>query len=159
MEKSIIDIQLQLDERITPNAEVEAERNQAIKDLLMENQFQPLSEAANKQWKLHLLTENDELIFKLFEEKQSQPVHIFTIASSLFRLIIKDYFIITKSYSQMLKAGEMNKLETIDMARRGIHNEGAHLLQEVLENNVKMDKETARRLFTLICVLHLREAV
>ncbi len=73
-----------------------------------------------------------------------------------FRSIIRDYFIVVESYQEMLKTGIINKVEAIDMGRRGVHNEGAEILLHLLENKINMDFETARRLFTIITILHAR---
>ena len=73
-----------------------------------------------------------------------------------FRRIVKDYFIVCESYYEAVKGGRLAQVEAIDMARRGLHNEGSSLLMERLADKVAIDLATARRLFTLICVLHLR---
>jgi uncharacterized protein (UPF0262 family) len=73
-----------------------------------------------------------------------------------FRRVIKDYFLICESYLQAIKGATPSRIEAIDMARRGLHNEGSDLLREALAGRVEMDHDTARRLFTLICVLHIR---
>jgi uncharacterized protein (UPF0262 family) len=70
--------------------------------------------------------------------------------------VIKDYFLICESYLQAIKGATPSRIEAIDMARRGLHNEGSDLLKEAFGERVTMDHDTARRLFTLICVLHIR---
>ena len=78
----------------------------------------------------------------------------FTCLLGPFRQVVKDYFQICESYIEAVKKLPPSQIETIDMARRGIHNEGSRVLQERLEGKAEVDTDTARRLFTLICVLH-----
>ena len=78
------------------------------------------------------------------------------LALAPFRILIKDYFLICESYYEAVKTASRDKIQTIDMARRGLHNEGSELLSAQLEESLKMDLSTARRLFTLICVLHIK---
>mgnify|MGYP003527852400 CR=1 FL=1 len=73
-----------------------------------------------------------------------------------FRRLIKDYFMICESYFQAIRSASPSRIEAIDMGRRGLHNEGAEKLEGALEGKIKVDGETARRLFTLVCVLHIR---
>ena len=86
---------------------------------------------------------------------QQEPVEI-VLATRPFRRVVKDYFMICDSYFQAIKGATPSRIEAIDMARRGLHNEGSEILREALEGRVEIDHDTARRLFTLVCVLHIR---
>ncbi len=103
-----------------------------------------------------VLLREEESVREWAWEQATAPSYQWPLSLSSFKPIVKDYFIITQSYSQALTQGDMNKLEAIDMGRRGIHNEGAQILIDALEQKAELDFDTARRLFTLICVLHLR---
>jgi uncharacterized protein (UPF0262 family) len=78
------------------------------------------------------------------------------LALGPFRRVVKDYFTVCESYYTALKSASPSQIEAIDMGRRGLHDEGAELLRERLAGKVEMDGNTARRLFTLLCVLHIR---
>ncbi|MGB0440133.1 MAG: UPF0262 family protein, partial [Paracoccaceae bacterium] len=102
---------------------------------------------------LHLAIRDKRLVFDV-TTTDKQPAGAFHLSLSPFRQVVKDYFQICKSYFDAVKSLPPSQIETIDMARRGIHNEGARILQERLEGKVALDDDTARRLFTLVCVLH-----
>lgn len=160
MENSIKAIKLHEAQSIKVNPQVKQEREQAIEDLLLQNYFVPLElKDSNQQlsWDLHLKIEDIHLAVELWANQANEkPSYRWELPLSLFKAIVKDYFIITQSYSQAFEQGEMNRLEAIDMGRRAVHNEGAQTLIDALEQKVDLDFNTARRLFTLICVLHLR---
>ncbi len=94
------------------------------------------------------------LIFDIESEKAEKAQAALSIAP--LRGLIRDYFMICESYYEALKDSKSHKLEAIDMARRGVHNEGAEALQELFKGRIVFDAVTSRRLFTLICVLHIR---
>ncbi len=160
MENSITTIKLYEAQGVKANPQVRQEREQAIEDLLLRNYFIPLELKDHDQqlsWHLHLKIEDIYLKIELWESEEAKaPSYFWDLPLSIFKAIVKDYFIITQSYSQALEQGEMNRLEAIDMGRRAVHNEGAQTLTDALAQKVDMDFDTARRLFTLICVLHLR---
>lgn len=145
-----------LDERtvIRRSPQVEHERKVAIYDLLDENEF-GLNNGPAGPYNLHLGIEDNRLVFDVRDEGD-QGVARLTLPGSVFRRIVRDYFLICESYFAAIKTKTPSQIEAIDMARRGIHNEGADLLAERLAADVAMDKPTARRLFTLVCVLHIR---
>lgn len=147
---------ISLDERsvIRRSPQVEHERKVAIYDLLDENEFE-LRDGQKGPYSLHLGVEDNRLVFDVRDEDEGQISRL-TLPSSVFRKIIKDYFLICESYFDAIKTKAPSQIEAIDMARRGIHNEGADLLLERMADNVEMDRPTARRLFTLVCVLHIR---
>jgi uncharacterized protein (UPF0262 family) len=147
-----------LDERtvVRRSADIEHELKVAIFDLLEQNLFSPIG-AHEEQgpFQLVLGIADNRLVFDIRDEK-SEPLGKIILALSPFRKIVKDYFEICDSYYQAIKRSSPSQIETIDMARRGVHNEGSELLRERLKGKIECDFDTARRLFTLICVLHIR---
>ncbi len=140
-----------------PTPEVEQERKVAIFDLLEDNSFvlppredQP---AVPGPYHLRLSIREKRLVFDVKTESDS-PAAEFHLSLSPFRQVIKDYGQICESYFNAVKTLPASQIETIDMARRGIHNEGSRVLQERLAGKAQVDTDTARRLFTLICILH-----
>lgn len=139
-----------------PTSEMEQERRVAVFDLLEENRFAlPPKEGrpATGPWKLDLSIRDKRLVFALSTEG-GEPAGEFHLSLGPFRQVVKDYFQICQSYYDAVRSLPPSQIETIDMARRGIHNEGARVLQERLAGKAELDQDTARRLFTLICVLH-----
>ncbi len=136
------------------NDNIEHERATAITDLLKDNFFAPTS-GQRGPFALHLAIEENRLNLNI---RSSADGSMETVGLPLvpFRRIVKDYFIVCESYYEAVKGGRLAQVEAIDMARRGLHNEGSSLLMERLADKVAIDLATARRLFTLICVLHLR---
>jgi uncharacterized protein (UPF0262 family) len=141
--------------RATP--EIEQERKVAIFDLLEENSFSlPPREdraAVTGPFRLGLAIREGRLVFDITTEA-TEKVGEFHLSLGPFRQVVKDYFQICESYFEAVKRLPPSQIEAIDMARRGIHNEGARVLQERLTGKATVDVATARRLFTLICVLH-----
>lgn len=137
-----------------PTPEIEQERKVAIFDLLEDNSFAlPRSEAPDGPYHLMLSIKDRRLVFEVKQEN-SDPAAEFHLSLGPFRQVVKDYFQICESYFEAVKTMPPSQIETIDMARRGIHNEGARVLAERLTGKAEVDNDTARRLFTLICVLH-----
>jgi uncharacterized protein (UPF0262 family) len=140
-----------------PTPEIEQERRVAVFDLLENNTFalpprdgRPIPPGP---YRLRLAIREGRLVFAIATEDEA-PVGEFHLSLGPFRQVVKDYFQICESYFEAVKRLPPAQIETIDMARRGIHNEGARVLQERLEGKADVDIDTARRLFTLICVLH-----
>jgi uncharacterized protein (UPF0262 family) len=136
--------------RSTPD--VEHERAVAIYDLLEENTFDPQGHEAGP-YVLYLGISENRLVFDI-RRGDDEPVIIHMLSMTPFRKIVKDYFLICESYYQAIRTAMPSQIEAIDMGRRGLHDEGSRLLMERLKSKVKVDFDTARRLFTLICVLH-----
>ncbi|MEM1431534.1 MAG: UPF0262 family protein [Pseudomonadota bacterium] len=140
-----------------PTPEIEQERKVAIFDLLEDNSFTLPQKAEHMvppgPYRLNLAIRERRLVFDIAEENTSK-VGEFHLSLSPFRQVVKDYWQICESYFDAVKKLPPAQIEVIDMARRGIHNEGARVLQERLEGKAEVDIDTARRLFTLICVLH-----
>lgn len=140
-----------------PTAEIEQERRVAIFDLLEDNRFGLPGRSGREippgPYRLHLAIREGRLVFDVATEAGA-PVAEFHLSLGPFRQAVKDYFQICESYFDAVKRLPPSQIEAIDMARRGIHNEGARILLERLEGKAETDIDTARRLFTLICVLH-----
>jgi uncharacterized protein (UPF0262 family) len=140
------------------NADIEQERRIAIFDLIEENSFRPLRDHGDGYagpYKLALSVSEGRLVMAISKADDS-PFETIILAMGRFRRPIRDYFAICDSYFQAIRTATADQIETIDMARRGIHDDAARLLVERLEGKVELDFDTARRLFTLICVLHIR---
>jgi uncharacterized protein (UPF0262 family) len=134
------------------NPDVEHERKVAIYDLLEMNSFAPIGHEGGP-YALHLSINGNRLVFDIrLEDGTPVMAHLFSL--SPLRRIVKDYYMICDSYYQAIRTATPDKIEAIDMGRRGIHNEGSRILMERLKDKVNVDIDTARRLFTLICVLH-----
>ena len=150
---------IEIDERglSRPTAQIEQERRVAIFDLLEENNFGlPVREGREVPpgpYRLGLAIREGRLVFDISTESGGR-IGEFHLSLGPFRQVVKDYFQICESYFDAVKRLPPSQIEAIDMARRGIHNEGARVLQERLEGKAEVDTDTARRLFTLICVLH-----
>jgi len=149
-------IDVELDETIgrsTPD--VEHERAVAIFDLIEENSFAPVGDDQGGPYRLKLSLAESRLVFAISREDGASVVtHILSLTP--FRRIVKDYYLICESYYEAIRSSTPSHIEAIDMGRRGLHNEGSQTLLERLSGKIDIDFDTARRLFTLVCVLHWR---
>ncbi|APG48486.1 UPF0262 family protein [Phaeobacter porticola] len=151
--------QIDLDDRNLPppTPEIEQERRVAVFDLIEDNSFALPGHAERDvpggPYHLGLAIRDKRLVFDVSSEAGEKAAE-FHLSLSPFRQVVKDYYQICESYFTAVKTLPPSQIETIDMARRGIHNEGSRVLQERLEGKAEIDTDTARRLFTLICVLH-----
>ncbi len=140
-----------------PTPEIEQERRVAVFDLLEENRFSLPGRdgraAPPGPYRLALAIRERRLVFDIRTE-DGAPAAEFHLSLTPFRQVVKDYFQICASYFEAVRTLPPSRIETIDMARRGIHDEGARVLAERLEGKAELDGPTARRLFTLVCVLH-----
>ena len=153
-------IQIDLDEStiIARNADIEQERRVAIFDLIEENRFKPVRASAagrNGPWRLHLAVQDGRLALSIADEA-GNLVETLLLGLARFRRPVRDYFAICDSYYSAIRKASAQEIETIDMARRAIHDQAARLLLERFEGKIETDFATARRLFTLICVLHIK---
>ncbi len=128
----------------------------ALNDLKHESLFQPTGDD-NGPYDLTLSIEENRLVFQIRNDTGGD-IPMLVLSLKPYKRLIKDYFLIVESYEKAVKDAGPSRLEAIDMGRRGLHNEGASLLLERLEDKITMDNDTARRLFTLICVLHAESA-
>ena len=154
-------IEVTLDETglAAPTPEIEQERRVAIFDLIEENRFAPCARdgrpAPEGPYRLNLAIRERRLVFRV-DTEGTETAGEFHLSLTPFNQVVKDYFQICESYFDAVKRLPASQIEAIDMGRRGIHNEGSRILLERLRGKVETDMATARRLFTLICVLHFK---
>jgi uncharacterized protein (UPF0262 family) len=148
--------EITLDERtvLRRSAEIERERATAIADLVHDNHFAPSSGLAGP-FRVHLATAEGRLAMEI-EAIGAAERETILLPLKPFGRLIKDYFLVCESYAKALRSANLGQVQAIDMGRRGLHDEGAELLIEALAGKAALDRATARRLFTLICVLHLK---
>jgi uncharacterized protein (UPF0262 family) len=152
--RCIADVRLDETSLSAQTADAAHERRVAIFDLLEANRFDVV-DGPDGPYILSLSVVEQKLVFdvKLLD---GNDVRIFVLSLSPFKRVVRDYFMICESYHQAIRQATPTQIEAIDMGRRGLHNEGSRLLETRLEGKVKLDFDTARRLFTLICALHVR---
>jgi uncharacterized protein (UPF0262 family) len=149
-------IDVELDETIgrsTPD--VEHERAVAIFDLVEENSFSLPADELGGPYRLKLSLVEQRLVFAIARDN-GEPVITHILSLTPFRRIVKDYYMICESYYEAIRSATPSQIESIDMGRRGLHNEGSQTLMDRLSGKIDLDFDTARRLFTLVCVLHWR---
>jgi uncharacterized protein (UPF0262 family) len=138
--------------RSTPD--IEHERAVAIFDLIEENSFEPIGHEGGP-YRLNISLVDSRLVLTIAtDEGGDVATHILSLTP--FRRIVKDYFMICESYYEAIRSASPSRIEAIDMGRRGIHNEGSQTLKDRLRGKIEVDFDTARRIFTLVCVLHWR---
>ncbi|HMO75756.1 MAG TPA: UPF0262 family protein [Sphingopyxis sp.] len=157
-QQRIISIDLDEGSIIWRNPDVEQERRVAIFDILEDNRFVPQRghpDGYAGPYRLMLRVEEGRLVFEIGREDGS-PLEAIILGLGRFRRPIRDYFAICDSYYQAIRTSTAQQIETVDMARRALHNEAAEMLMDRLDGKIAVDFDTARRLFTLICVLHIK---
>jgi len=149
--------ELNIDEDSLPvtSIEMQHERRVAIFDLLEENVFRPLESERGPYSLKIILQDGRRLLFEVARTNGSSR-GTYSISLVPFRRVVKDYFMICESYHNAIRTATSAQIEAIDMGRRGLHNEGSRMLTDALRNQVEIDFNTSRRLFTLICALHRR---
>jgi uncharacterized protein (UPF0262 family) len=150
----LIEIRLDAGSIVRWSREVEHERQVAVFDLLERNSFE-LTGGIAGPYRVELSLREANLIFTLEDQSGEHRADV-TLSMRPFRRLIKDYFMICDSYFEAIRSATPSRIEAIDMGRSGLHNEGAEKLGDALDGKIKVDGETARRLFTLVCVLHIR---
>ena len=148
----LISISIKQDDFNLPTPEVLQEQNIAIYDLEQTNFFQLVGFEAHNEVKLNISLSGNSLVFKI-SSKKDKTLKTFFLSLTPLKQIINDYYTICESYFNAVKSLPIDKIESIDMGRKGIHNEGARVIIERLENRVRTDLETSRRIFTLIYAL------
>jgi uncharacterized protein (UPF0262 family) len=148
----LVEVTLDSDSLGRNSADVEHEREVAIFDLLERNSF-ALENHDGGPYTLHLSVADSRLVFTVGDATRA-PIANVVLSLSPFRRLVKDYFLMCETYFQAIKTAPPSRIEAIDLSRRGLHDEGSHLLMERLKGKVLIDIATARRLFTLICALH-----
>lgn len=152
--RRLVDIVLDDGPVIRRSAEVEHERQVAVFDLLEANDF-ALVDGPPGPYALTIGMEENRLVFDI-RNREDEPLARVRLSLSPFRTVIRDYFTLCEVYYEAIKTASLSRIEAIDMGRRGLHDEGAELLRERLAQSIEVDADTARRLFTLVCVLHVR---
>lgn len=149
-------VALELDEGsvVRWSPEIQHERDVAIFDLLESNRFR-LRDGVPGPYRVRLSLRDSNMVLEVTSEPAATTREL-VLAVRPLRRVIKDYFMICDSYFAAIKSASPSRIEAIDMARRGLHDEGAELLKDAFDQQVEIDQQTARRLFTLVCVLHLR---
>ena len=148
----LVSISIKQDDFSLPTPEVLQEQNIAIYDLEQTNFFQLVGFEAYNEIKLNISLSGNSLVFKI-SSKKDETLKTFFLSLTPLKQIINDYYTICESYFNAVKSLPIDKIESIDMGRKGIHNEGARVIIERLENRVKTDLETSRRIFTLVYAL------
>ncbi len=151
-ETRLISVEIDDDSLAPAGPDAEHERRVAIFDLIENNHF-GVNGHDGGPYRLYLSSQDRKLVFDVRNEDGAE-IHMFILSMSPFRGVIRDYFMICESYYEAIRNSTPMQIEAIDMARRGIHNEGSELLEERLKGKVDVNFDTARRLFTLICALH-----
>ncbi|MEO1250085.1 MAG: UPF0262 family protein [Pseudomonadota bacterium] len=148
---------IDLDERTVGrrSPEVEHERAVAIFDLIEDNRFNLRSPTHDGPYHVLLGIDGDRLIITI-RDIDDADLTVIPLPLRPFRRLIKEYFLVCETYFEAIKTASPSRIEAIDMGRRGLHDEGSVSLRERLAEQVEMDHATARRIFTLVCVLHVR---
>lgn len=142
-------------ENISSNADgnlIKRDRDAALRDLKTNSRFVPYNDQSGP-FDITLSLEENRLVFRI-KNSDGDALPMLVLSLKPYKRLIKDYFMIVRSYDEAVRDGKPSRIEAIDMGRRGLHNEGAELLMERLDDKIEMDLDTARRLFTLLCVLH-----
>lgn len=156
--KRIVDIRLDEKSILRRNPDIEHERRVAIFDLLEDNYFAPVSPYADGYegpYHLTLRMEDNRLAIDVMRTN-GDLLETLVLPLTSVKRIIKEYFLVCDSYFKAIKTASPRQIEAIDMGRRGLHNEGSEILRERLKDKAEVDHDTARRLFTLVCVLQIR---
>ncbi len=152
----IVDVHLDEKTLVRRRPEVEHERKVAIYDLLEENSFRVARDGVGGPYSLHLSIDGDKIRVDVHDQADAPLCDAFLSVKG-FRAIVKEYFMVCESYYSAIRSASPSQIEAIDMGRRGLHNDGAEMLRDRLsEKGIEVDYDTARRLFTLVCVLHVR---
>ncbi len=150
--RRIIDIVLDEESVARRSPEVEHERAVALFDLIEENDFALVGTPG--PYRLRIGIFEQRLVFDV-RDAHGNKLRDIVLSLTPFRKVVKDYFLICESYYAAIKKLSPSQIEALDMGRRGLHNEGSELLRERLDGKIEIDLDTARRLFTLICALHI----
>jgi uncharacterized protein (UPF0262 family) len=153
-DQRISDIMLDEHSVVRRSPQVEHERKAAIYDLIEDNAFSPYGDLIGP-FKLVLRIEENRLVFNVYDT-QDKPLTKISLSLNAFRSLIREYLMVCESYYDAIKSLSPSQIEAIDVGRRSLHNEGAQLLSERLRGKAEINEHTARRLFTLLCVLHMR---
>ncbi len=134
---------------------IEQERKAAIYDIINDNYFEPLNVSV-QEFNVNVKLVEWRLLLEIKNNNNNDLLKTIAVSITALRRIIRDYQIVCDNYYEAIKTAPLRKIEAIDVGRRSIHDEGAQTFKELFENEVELDIETARRFFTLICVLSLK---
>lgn len=151
----LVHVTLEEDPRIRLSPEIRHERAVAIFDLLADNRFMLVGDERGP-YRLHIGIEESRLVFDV-RDADGKPIERVLVPLTLLRSVIRDYFRICDAYYDAIRIATPSRIEAIDVGRRAAHDEGAAILRERLSSRIDVDETTCRRLFTLICVLHVRD--
>lgn len=154
----IVSIIIPEDEQVAHAVMSRRDRDIALKDLIENSHFQPVGDTQGGPYHIVMSIQENRLIIST-KNAANDALPLLILSLKPYKRLIQDYFLIVQSYDEALKDGKPSRIEAIDMGRRGLHNEGAELLAERLADKITLDFDTARRLFTLICVLHENRAL
>lgn len=155
MKERIEHITLDTASLIMRNEEIAREKERIVKDILEHNSFSVKTHPSGP-YHIHFTSAGNQLVIDIRKQGNGENVLTIPLMLGAFRRVIRDYHLICDSYVKAIESAHPAKIEAIDMGRRGVHNEGAEMLAEQLEPQLDIDFETARRLFTLISVLHMK---
>ena len=155
MSFQIVEIKLDEGSIVRWNPEIDRERRVAIYDLVEENYFAPES-GLTGPFNLYLESQENRLIFEITSVDPRNGKETVVLSLMGFRRLIKDYFTVCETYYNAIKHSPPQRIEALDTGRRSLHDEGSELLLKRLRGKISIDFSTARRLFTLICILQLR---
>jgi uncharacterized protein (UPF0262 family) len=153
--RRIVDVVLDEESVARRTPEVEHERAVALFDLIEDNDFALANGAPGPPYRLRIAISEQRLVFDVRND-DDEKLRDIVLSLTPFRKVVKDYFLVCESYYAAIKKLGPTQIEAIDMGRRGLHNEGSEILRERLAGKIEIDLDTARRLFTLICALHIR---
>jgi uncharacterized protein (UPF0262 family) len=151
--KRLVKISLDPGSIARSNPNIEQEREVAIYDLLEENSF-GIDGRDDGPYQLLIGMSEDRLVLTISADADPGAAHALMLSMTAFRRVIKDYFIVCDTYYQAIRSAPASRIQSIDMGRRALHDEGSQLLIDRLAGKISVDHQTARRLFTLICALH-----
>ncbi|PPR15655.1 MAG: hypothetical protein CFH37_01419 [Alphaproteobacteria bacterium MarineAlpha9_Bin7] len=155
MDFHIVEVTLDEGSIVRWKPEIDRERRVAIYDLLEQNYFAPASGLLGP-YKLHLEIQDSRLVFNIKSTHSGDATESVLLPFSGFRRVIKDYFTVCETYYEAIKHSPPRRIEALDLGRRSLHDEGSELLLERLKGKIDIDFSTARRLFTLLCVVQMR---
>lgn len=151
----LVHVTVEEDERVRLSPELKHERAVAVFDLLAENRFVLVGDTRGP-YRLHIGIEDNRLAFDV-RDAADAPIERILLPLSPLRSVIRDYFRICEAYYEAIRIATPSRIEAIDVGRRSVHNDGAAILRKRLARRIEMDEPTGRRLFTLICVMHVRD--
>lgn len=151
---TITQIRLEEPQKVKRKPEIESEREVALADLLAHNHFVIRERKAQGKYAMALSVTENRLRMDVSDMESDYHTYL-VVPIKPFKNLIRDYFMICESYFEAVQSANPSRIEALDMGRRGLHNEASELLQSMLKERIEMDLDTARRLFTLICVLHI----